>query len=81
MGSLLVETRPAGARVVLDGKTLGVTPITVPDVHIGNHPLRIERAGYKAVVTSVTIKSGERARVALTLELSGVPGPWMPRLR
>jgi hypothetical protein len=50
-------------------------------VHVGTHPLRIERAGYKTLVTSVVIKSGERARVAVTLELSGVPGPWMPRLR
>ena len=81
LGSLLVETRPAGARVVLDGKSLGVTPLSVPDVHVGTHPLRIERAGYKTLVTSVVIKSGERARVAVTLELSGVAGPWMPRLR
>jgi hypothetical protein len=80
-GSLLVETRPAGARVVLDDKTLGVTPLSVPDIRTGSHPLRIERAGYKTVVTDVVIKSGERARVAVTLELSGVLGPWMPRLR
>jgi serine/threonine-protein kinase len=80
-GSLLVETRPAGARVVLDGKSLGVTPLTIPDVHVGKHPLRIERSGYKTLVTDVIIKSGERYRVAVTLELSGAPGPWMPRLR
>jgi hypothetical protein len=27
------------------------------------------------------IKSGERAKIAVTLELSGVLGPWMPPLR
>jgi hypothetical protein len=81
VGSILVETRPAGARVVLDGKSLGVTPLTVPDVRVGSHPLRLERAGYKTLVTSVVVKSGERARIAVTLELSGVPGPWMPPLR
>ena len=81
VGSLLVESRPPGARVVLDGKALGVTPLTVPDVRPGSHPLRLERAGYKTLVTSVVVKSGERARIAVTLELSGVPGPWMPPLR
>jgi serine/threonine protein kinase len=81
VGSLVVETRPAGARVVLDGKALGVTPLTVPDVRTGSHPLRLERTGYKTLVTSVIIKSGERARIAVTLELSGVPGLWMPPLR
>jgi hypothetical protein len=81
VGSLLVETRPPGARVVLDGKALGVTPLTVPDVRPGSHPLRLERVGYKTLVTSVIVKSGERARIAVTLELSGVPGPWMPPLR
>jgi hypothetical protein len=81
VGSILFETRPAGARVVLDGKSLGVTPLTVPDVRVGSHPLRLERAGYKTLVTSVVVKSGERARVAVTLELSGAPGPWMPPLR
>jgi serine/threonine protein kinase len=80
-GSLLVETRPAGARVVLDGKALGVTPLTVPDLRTGSHPLRLERSGYKTLITSVVIKSGERARIAVTLELSGVPGLWMPPLR
>lgn len=80
-GSLLVETRPAGARVVLDGKPFGVTPLTLPDLHVGSHPLRIERTGYKTVVTHVIIKSGEQVRVALSLELSGVPGPWMPSSR
>jgi hypothetical protein len=81
VGSVLVESRPPGARVVLDGKALGVTPLIVPDVRPGLHPLRLERAGYKTLVTSVVVKSGERARIAVTLELSGVPGPWMPLLR
>lgn len=81
VGSLLIETRPEGAHVVLDGRPLGVTPLSVPDVRIGSHPLRLERTGYKTLVTSVVIKSGERSRIAVTLELSGVPGPWMPPLR
>jgi hypothetical protein len=80
-GSLLVETRPEGARVVLDGKPLGLTPLTLPDVHTGAHPLRLERTGYKTLVTHVTIKSGEQARVAVTLELLGVLQSWLPLSR
>ena len=80
-GSLLIETRPEGARVVFDGKPFGVTPLTMPDLHVGQHPLRLERTGYKTLVTHVTIKSGEQARVAVTLELLGVFESWLPPSR
>ena len=75
---MVVETRPAGARVIIDGKPAGVTPITLSDLRAGSHPLRIELLGYKTLMTSVIIKAGERSRVAVTLELAGVPGSWMP---
>jgi serine/threonine-protein kinase len=77
-GSMVVETRPAGARVIIDGKPAGVTPVTLSDLRAGSHPLRIELIGYKTLVTSVIVKAGERSRVAVTLELAGVPGSWMP---
>lgn len=67
-GRLLVDSRPAGARVLLDGRAVGVTPLTLPEVTPGRHDVRLERSGYRAVTTSVEIKRGEQARVAARLE-------------
>lgn len=66
-GSLLVESRPAGARVFVDGTDIGVTPVTMPSLAAGPHTVRIERAGYASITTSARIEARTRARVAVTL--------------
>lgn len=42
VGSLLVESTPAGARLTIDGKDRGVTPATVDDLPAGAHTVVIE---------------------------------------
>jgi serine/threonine protein kinase len=66
-GSLLVESRPAGARVLVDGAEIGVTPVTVPSLTAGPHTVRIERPGYVSITTTARIEARTRARVAVTL--------------
>ena len=66
-GSLLVESRPAGARVTLDGAAVGVTPVTLPNVPAGSHAIRIERSGYAPITTTARVEARTRARVAVTL--------------
>ncbi len=66
-GSLIVESRPAGARVLVDGADIGVTPVTVPSLAAGPHTVRIERAGYVSITTTARIEARTRARVAVTL--------------
>jgi hypothetical protein len=67
-GSLSVDTRPRGARVLLDGKAVGTTPLRLPGIKVGPHVVRLELAGYKSIPANVTIKAGEQATVAVTLE-------------
>jgi hypothetical protein len=67
-GSLLIESRPAGARAFLDGRDLGTTPVTLPEVAPGPHRVRIEMAGFSPWVTMAEIKAGVRSRVAASLE-------------
>ncbi|MDO8835351.1 MAG: PEGA domain-containing protein, partial [Vicinamibacterales bacterium] len=67
-GSIAVETRPPGARVRIDNRDVGVTPIVVGDVKAGTHVVRLELAGYRPWVTTVTVKAGARARIAASLE-------------
>jgi serine/threonine protein kinase len=69
-GILVVDTLPKGASVTIDGKPAGVTPVRVPALAIGTHTVRIQLAGHKPVVTTVTIKAGEN-KLTRSLERNG----------
>jgi len=66
-GSLLVDSRPPGARVIVDGTDVGVTPVTVSNLAAGIHAVRIERPGYVPITTTARVEARLRARVAVTL--------------
>jgi serine/threonine-protein kinase len=65
---LLVESRPSGATVFLDGKRVGTTPMSLPSVMAGSHAVRLELAGFRPWTASVRVVTGERNRVAASLE-------------
>jgi hypothetical protein len=67
-GSLYVDSRPRGATVVVDGKTMGQTPLTVPEVAIGAHVVRIEMAGKKSWTSLARVTAGKLERVTGSLE-------------
>jgi hypothetical protein len=67
-GSLYVDSRPRGATVLLDGRSVGQTPLTLADVPIGAHVVRIELAGRKPWIASTRVTAGETARVTGSLE-------------
>jgi hypothetical protein len=66
-GSLVVQSRPAGARVSINGRSSGVTPLTVATLPAGAHRVRIERPGYQPWMTTVRVAPGGRARVGASL--------------
>ena len=68
VGSVLVESRPPGARVVIDGEPAGTTPIVVTDLPPGRREVRIERDGYTPWVTVVEVPALDRLRVAASLD-------------
>lgn len=51
---LRVETRPAGARVLVDGEPAGSTPLTRP-VAAGAHTIRVELEGFEPIERTVTL--------------------------
>ena len=67
-GSVFVDSRPQAARVMIDGRFVGTTPLRVPDMSVGSHAVRLELTGYTPLVTSIGVKAGEQARVTATLE-------------
>lgn len=67
-GSLYVDSRPRGATVFLDGRNIGRTPLSLPEVRIGAHVVRLELAGKQTWTTSTRVVAGETARVTGSLE-------------
>jgi hypothetical protein len=51
--SLTVTTDPPGARVFVNGKDRGPSPVTVPYVHEGRFDLRVEAEGYESAAVEV----------------------------
>jgi PEGA domain len=63
-----VDSRPRGARVLVDGKPVGVTPLRLPDVSIGSHVVRLELAGHRTWTSSTRVAAGQESRVTGSLE-------------
>jgi hypothetical protein len=66
-GSIEVVSRPSGAEVALDGRIVGTTPVSIPDVTEGTHVVGIELAGFNRWATSVYVNRGQQARVGASL--------------
>jgi len=67
VGSLVVESDPAGASVYVDGRLAGETPLTLPEIAAGVHRVRVMRLGYLENSRLVTVKSGTRATLRARL--------------
>ncbi|RKG93966.1 PEGA domain-containing protein [Corallococcus sp. CA053C] len=46
-GTATFKSRPAGARVFVDGEAVGYTPVTLPALPVGKHLVRMERPGFR----------------------------------
>jgi tetratricopeptide (TPR) repeat protein len=73
VGSLVVESTPAGADVRLDDASsdpVGVTPYRSDSVPAGNHVVFVHRAGYESITRGVAVSPRETAQLELALTLS-----------
>jgi hypothetical protein len=68
VGSLYVDSRPRGATVLVDGRDAGRTPLSIPELAVGMHVVKIEMDGKKPVTATPRIVAGETERVTVTLE-------------
>ncbi len=67
-GSVYVDSRPRGARILIDGRLAGTTPARIPDVAIGSHVVRLELAEHRAWTVSIRVAAEEETRVTGSLE-------------
>ena len=68
VGRLVIDSRPSGAKVYVDGKMVGNTPVEIGDVRAGEHVVRIEQDGYRRWSSSVRVVAAEQNRVTASLE-------------
>lgn len=67
MGFLSVSTTPADARIDVDDKKIGLSPLEAP-MEAGKHRLTISKVGYKPVEMEVEIETERTHKVELVLE-------------
>ena len=72
-GGMSVKSSPDGASVYLDGIPMGVTPVTIDNILIGKHILRISKPGYQFFGSVLKIEKGKTKSLDAKLsEIAGV---------
>ena len=67
--ALRVLTEPSDATVLLNGRNVGTTPITLDDLETGSYTLEIAKNGYYTERRRIDIRPGQALVVDTTLEL------------
>lgn len=67
-GSLIVESSPPGARVFLNGRAAGQTPLLLRSQVVGSRAVRVALDGYDSWTSTVQIVSGRQARLRAHLK-------------
>jgi hypothetical protein len=67
-GTIFVDSRPRGARVFVDGRAVGTTPLSLPEVPIGSHVVRLELPEHRSWSSSTRVAAGQTARVTGSLD-------------
>lgn len=65
-GDIVIETQPAGARVLLDGKPAGETPLRLAKVPVGRHVLTFVSAAGE-VTRTVRVAAGKSVSVDVSI--------------
>lgn len=67
-GRLVVSSVPSGAKILIDGKEMGDTPMQLLAILIGNHTLRLEKEGCAPLAKTITIEEGKTLTLNETLD-------------
>jgi hypothetical protein len=67
-GTLVVNSTPPGARVLLDGTEAGLSPVVLENISAGNHSVTLEKDGYIPATREVMIAYGMMNPVEVFLD-------------
>ena len=68
VGTLLIESDPAGAAVFVNQESVGDTPVLLKDLRAGSYVVRLEYQGYQRWSTAATVSAVRQERVKAKLE-------------
>lgn len=71
-GKLNLNSTPYGAKIFIDDKSYGETPILIPEILVGKHELRLEKSGYHTLYEQINIEEGKIAKYDLVLKEKAV---------
>ncbi|MEO5741287.1 MAG: PEGA domain-containing protein [Vicinamibacterales bacterium] len=63
VGSLKIDTTPAGAEAIVDGRRYGKTPLTIPDLEVGAHTL-VLKSNAGTISRRITIKNNQTTQLS-----------------
>jgi ferritin-like metal-binding protein YciE len=70
VGDLSITSIPRGARVLVNGRAVGVTPLTLREQRAGSVAVQIASEGFERWTASVQIPAGRVTNIAATLRAS-----------
>jgi hypothetical protein len=68
LGEIFIDSRPQGARVLIDGKPAGVTPLRLSNQAPGPREIRLDLADHQTWTAITRVTAGQTARVTGSLE-------------
>ncbi|HSC29727.1 MAG TPA: PEGA domain-containing protein [Vicinamibacterales bacterium] len=68
VGTLAIESDPTGARVSVNGRFVGVTPVVLRGLPAGSCVVRVESDGYELWSTAARVVANRRTRLAAILQ-------------
>ncbi|MCD4768454.1 MAG: PEGA domain-containing protein [Methanosarcinales archaeon] len=68
-GSISISSTPSSSNVYLDNSFKGTTPLTIQNVPIGSHTIKLSKSGYNDISRTVTVSSGRTTTVSESLSL------------
>ena len=68
VGTLLIESDPAGAAAYINQESVGDTPVLLKDLRAGSYVVRLEFEGYQRWSTAATVSAVRQERVKAKLE-------------
>lgn len=67
VGTLVIESSPDGAFIVISSKVVGVTPKTLPNTKAGKHNITLKKDGYQDYTETIRVKQDQTAKMNATL--------------
>lgn len=75
MGSVAVNSTPAGANVTLDGFDAGITPVTIGSLATGNHTLVVSLAGFPPRTLAIQVAGDQTTMADISFVSPTTPAP------